>query len=70
MDGDKPISWWKGLLKDFDQTNAGFKWCQLKADRAVDEVEDDYKAGMISLKLAVRKKGFGELNFKKEEAWK
>ena len=69
MDDDKPISWWKGLLKDFDSTNASFRWCQLKADRAIDKVEDDYKAGMISMKLSVRKKGFGELDFKSEEAW-
>ena len=52
------------MLKDFDSTNASFRWCQLKADRAIDKVEDDYKAGMISMKLAVRKKGFGELDFK------
>lgn len=69
MDGDKPISWWKGLLKDFERTDAGFTWCQLKADRAVDEVEEDYQAGMIALKMGVRKKGFDAYDFKSEAAW-
>ena len=42
MDDDKPISWWKGKLCDFEGVNSKFKWCQLKADKAVDEVEEDY----------------------------
>ena len=42
MDDDKPICWWKGLLKDYNDVNAKFEWIQLKADKAVDKVENDY----------------------------
>jgi hypothetical protein len=63
MDDDKPISWWKGKLADFDTVESKFKWLQLKADRAVDEVSDDYKAGMVSVKMGVKKKGFEAVDF-------
>ena len=36
----------------------------MKADRAVDEVDDDYMAGSVSMKLGIVKKGFEPYNFK------
>jgi len=43
MDDDKkPVSWWSGKLKDFEGTDPKFKWIQLKRDKAIDEVENDY----------------------------
>ena len=66
----KPVSWWKGKLSDFDSVDSKFKWLQLKADRAVDEVENDYQAGMVAMKLGVKKKGGDVYNFKQAEPWK
>ena len=56
MDDDKPICWWKGKLADFDTIESNFKWLQLKTDRAIAEVSDDYKAGTVSIKMGVKKK--------------
>lgn len=72
MDGDSPISWWKGKLADFDTVDSQFKWIQLKSDRAIAEIEDDYKAGMVSVKIGCKKKGpnFPVYNFKQQQCWK
>lgn len=47
MEGDKPICFWKGKAADFTDPDPKYKWIQLKADKSVDEVKEDYMAGLI-----------------------
>ena len=50
MDKDKPVCYWKGDLdqEEFtDPMKAKYRWLPLKADKAINEVDEDFKAGMI-----------------------
>lgn len=53
MDGDIPISYWKGMAKDFTSQNAQFKWVQLIADKSIKKVKKPHKAGIISFRLTI-----------------
>mmetsp|Transcript_108930 Transcript_108930/g.150663 ORF Transcript_108930/g.150663 Transcript_108930/m.150663 type:complete len:285 (+) Transcript_108930:1299-2153(+) len=71
MDGGKPICFWKGKPSDFADPNPGYKWLTLKADKSIDKVENDYEAGLISLKLAIsHKQRNGAENWSQYDAWK
>lgn len=57
MYGDKPISFYKGKIYDHLDANSAKKmiWKQLIADTAVNSIDQDYKAGIISFRLFFRK---------------
>lgn len=39
---DKPICYWHGLLSDFREHNAQWRWIQLKPDRTYEVIENDH----------------------------
>lgn len=56
MDGETPISFWSGPASEFDfanNSNPGFRWVILKADKAIGKITEDAKAGMVSIKLLI-----------------
>lgn len=70
MDKDDPICYWKGECKDFVDPDPEFKWYPFKADMAVGEVKDNWKAGMFQMKLSINDKTLnGSKNFKEHKAW-
>jgi hypothetical protein len=53
MDGDLPVSYWKGMAKDFTDPNAQFKWVSLIADKSIKKITKPHKAGIISFRLTI-----------------
>ena len=47
MDGDKPICYWKGQATDFTDPNPKTRWINMKNDKAIGKVDNDYEAGLI-----------------------
>ena len=73
MNGDTPVCYWKGKVTEFlDPSPAKYRWLVMKNDKAVGEVENDYEAGLLQVKIAISsRKQNGAVDFKKEhEAWK
>lgn len=71
-ENDKLICFWQGKLSDFSKDDAQWRWIQLKPDRSYGVVDEDYKAGMISIKISVAnltQRG-GAVDFKKTLAWR
>ena len=69
---DKPISFWWGPLSDFMELDAKWRWIQLKPDRTYGEVEEDYLAGMVSVKISVARleqNGGGTIPWANYNAW-
>jgi hypothetical protein len=56
LDGDKPICFHAGSVKDFMNPNPDFQWVPLSPDLAIGKVKDQYKAGYIQLKLSIHDK--------------
>ncbi len=54
-DSEKRICFWNGVLSDFMEADAKWKWIQLKPDHTYGEVENDHEAGMISVKMSIAK---------------
>ena len=52
---DVSICFWWGELSEFKEMNAKWRWINLKPDRSHGMVENDYEAGMVSVKMAARK---------------
>ena len=52
-DDEKLICFWQGKLSEFSEVDAKWRWIQLKPDRSYGKVEEDYKAGMVSVKISV-----------------
>lgn len=70
MKDDKPICFWWAPATEFIDPNPSFRWCVMKADKAIGEIENDYEAGMIQLKLAINDVAMnGRINFKELSAW-
>lgn len=53
MDGKVPICFWKGKVSEFKELNPNYRWLGMKADKSLDKVENDYDAGLISIKLSI-----------------
>lgn len=56
MDGKTPICFAKTHVKNFLNPDAEFVWYEMNPDLAIGKVKDDYKAGIISVKLAIHNK--------------
>lgn len=71
MSGDKPISFWKADIEEFLDPNPRWRWVELNCDLAIGKVTDAYKAGIISIKLAIHDRTKdGPVNFEAFDAWK
>jgi len=55
MYDDNPISFWKGSLSQFFTTKCDYKWLTLKRDSALNKIDSDHKAGLVSLKMQIVK---------------
>ena len=69
---DVPVSYWWGPLSEFKTLDAKWRWIQLKPDRSYGEIEEDYQAGMVSVKIGVARlaqHGNGSINWKGLKAW-
>jgi hypothetical protein len=70
MDGSHPICYWQGRAKDFMDPNPKIRWVPLLNDSAVDEVEEHFKAGMISIRLTIHNATEnGPLKHAKDSIW-
>ena len=72
---EKLICFWQGKLNEFMAPNAKWRWIQLKPDASYGIVEEDYKAGMISIKISAARVTTNagpprEIDFTKELAWR
>ena len=56
MDGNNPICYWKGEVKDFENPDPKYQWLILKNDKAIDKVKEDHEAGMIQMKFSINAK--------------
>ena len=50
---DKTIAFWYGPLSDFMELDSKWRWIQLKPDKTFGVIDEDYKAGMVSVKIGV-----------------
>ena len=70
MDGDKPVSYWKGDAGDFENPNPSIKWVEMINDPSIGEISKPHKAGIIAFKLSIKKReGADPYNFLTEKAW-
>ena len=70
-EADIPICFWHGVLSDFIEADAKWKWIQLKPDHTYGKVENDHEAGMVSVKMSIAKvSNQGAIAFQRENAWK
>ena len=71
MDGKTPLCYAKSHVKNFLEPDAKFIWYELNPDLAIGKIKDDYKAGIVSVKLAIHNKSKnGPLDWGKLAAWK
>lgn len=49
----KAVSFWQGDILQFEFLNPKTHWLVLKADKAIGIVDDDFDAGMISVKISL-----------------
>lgn len=54
MKGGKRISYSRIPVEEFFDENAKTKWVDLKADKAIGILSEDYRAGFIGIKLYIR----------------
>ena len=47
MDGDSPVCYWKGMVKDFQDPNPQFVWLPFTGDLSIGTVSDQSTAGML-----------------------
>jgi len=67
MDGNVPICYWFGKAKDFMELNPEkYIWIALNPDLAIGKVKEAHMAGMISLKMSIRRKDTMIHDFKKQ----
>lgn len=71
-ESEKLICFWQGKLSEFRNADAKWRWIQLKPDRSYGEVEEDYMAGMISVKISVANitRNGGPVDLTKTLAWR
>lgn len=56
LDGDNPICYSCFDIEQFMDPNPQPKWIELQPDLSVGKVKDYYKAGIVSIKLAIHDK--------------
>ena len=55
MDSDDiHVCFWSGPIELFTTVQAPFKWLTLIPDKAINEVSEDHKAGMVSLRMQIK----------------
>ena len=65
MDGNTPICYWKGKVKDFTNPDPKYQWLILKNDKAIGKVKEDHEAGMIQFKFSINSKAHnGPIDYK------
>ena len=47
MQGDVPVCYWKGSVEEFADPDPKYRWLNMKNDKAVGKVDNDYEAGLI-----------------------
>jgi hypothetical protein len=71
MQGDKPISYWKGDAADFTDPKARIKWVQLVIDPSVGVLKNQNDAGIVAFKISIKKRdGPQPINFTEFQSWK
>ena len=60
MDGKTPISYWKGDVNQFTNPEAKYQWIILQNDKSIGKVKESYMAGIIQVKISIRKRGLLE----------
>jgi len=51
---DVHVCFWTGPIELFTKPQAPFRWLTLQPDKAINEVSDDHKAGIISLRMQIK----------------
>jgi metal-sulfur cluster biosynthetic enzyme len=70
MDGDTPISHTVVSMLDLMKPEAQWKWVQFARCPVINEVANDYEAGLISIKMSIhRMKNDPELDLSTYNAW-
>ena len=71
--GVKNISFYRGYASSFtDLTPENLTWVQLMPDKAINEVKEPHKAGLVGLKISIRdvtKEGGVPLDWKENKVW-
>ena len=53
MKDNVPIGYWWANATEFVDPNPQYRWCIMKADKAIGDLKHDHEAGMIQLKLSI-----------------
>lgn len=70
MDGPKAVSFKRFNIEQFRDPNPKMQFFRLKPDKAADEVDEEYQAGIVSFKMYVHNtQRDGEFKVKEHEAW-
>jgi len=71
LGGVKNICYYRGHAKDFtNETPENLTWVQLLPDKAVNEVKEPHKAGLVGLKISIRDvTQFGTVDWAENPVW-
>ena len=53
MKDSVPIGYWWANATEFIDPSPQYRWCIMKADKAIGTLKHDHEAGMIQLKLSI-----------------
>ena len=71
MKGKVPVCFWRGKVADSANPSPEMKWIVLKNDLSVGEVKENYKAGMIQIRLSINSRAqSGPIIFANSTCWK
>jgi hypothetical protein len=56
LDGDTPVSYWKGDAADFENENPKIQWVELINDPSIGAISEPRKAGIVAFKLSIKKR--------------
>jgi hypothetical protein len=71
MEGPKAVAFKRFSINHFRDPNPKMEFFRLKPDSAVDEIEEDYQAGIVSFKMYIHNvHRDGEFKKKDYDAWK
>ena len=55
LGGVKNICYYRGHASEYkDETPGDLTWVQLQPDKAINEVKEPHKAGLVGLKISIR----------------
>ena len=71
LGGIKNICYYRGHVRDFFDADAEkIQWIQLLPDKAINEVKEPHKAGLVGLRISVHDiTQFGPIDWKSKKAW-